>query len=89
MFAHGIVYRCATYRVFLSHLLVAYAVNLHSPEDTPVTLAVDVLINDAVDLAVGGRMASLPVQLVFAMLHNFQHKRFEGRQAGASSRKQC
>lgn len=59
MFAHGIVYRCATYRVFLGNLLVADSIHLGTPEDTPVTLAVDVLINNAVDLAVGGRDASL------------------------------
>ena len=89
MFAHCVVYRGATYREFLGYLLIANSVHLGTPEDSPVTLAVDVLINDAIDLAVCGRIASLLVQLVFAMLHNFQHKRFEGRQTGASCRKQC
>lgn len=59
MFAHCVIYRGATYRVFLGYLFIANSVNLGTPEDTPVTLAVDVFINDAVDLAVSGRVASL------------------------------
>lgn len=61
MFANGIVYRSSTYRVFLGNLLIANSVHLGTPEDTPVTLAVDMLIDDAVDLAVSGRLASLLV----------------------------
>ncbi len=59
VFAHGVVYCRATYREFLGYLLIANSVHLGTPEDSPVTLAVDVLIDDAIDLAVGGRMASL------------------------------
>lgn len=61
MFAHCVVYRGATYREFLGYLLIANSIHLGTPEDSPVTLAVDVLINDAIDLAVCGRIASLLV----------------------------
>lgn len=86
MFSYGVVHRCTAHRIFLGDLLVADSVHFGTTEDSPVTLAVDMLINDAVDLAIGGRMASLLAKLVFAFLHDFQHQRFKRRQASTRSR---